>query len=89
LKNNPEMAKLIQNITSAINGEQSKDNDIDVTKYLESNKHALSDSAEKHYENLVEVLTNNAICTAIAAASSPSNPPFFLPQSSSSFSKPV
>jgi hypothetical protein len=83
LKADPEIVKLIQNIPSANDGEQNKDNN-NITKYLEYNKHTLSDLAEKNYENLVEVLTNSAINNATHASS---NPPFFLPQSSSTFPK--
>ena len=41
--------------------------------------------AENNYENLVEVLTNNTINTATAAASDSSNPTLSLPQLSSTF----
>jgi hypothetical protein len=82
LKNDPQMVKLIQNIPSANDGEQYKDNNI--TKYLESNKDRILDLTEKNYENLAEALTNNAI--DIMASSS--NPPLSLPQSSSIFPKP-
>jgi hypothetical protein len=76
------MVKLIQNIPTANDGEQNKDNNNNaiITKYLESNKDSILDSAEKNYENLVEVLTNNAINMAAA-----SNPTLSLPQSSSTF----
>ena len=45
----------------------------------ESNKDNILDLAEKHYENLVEALTNNAITIAS------SNPKPALPPSSSTF----
>jgi F0F1-type ATP synthase gamma subunit len=79
IKADPQMVKLIQNIPCANDGEQHKDNDDSITKYLESNKDNLLDLAEKHYENLVEALTNNVMNTAAASP----NPPFLLPQSSS------
>jgi hypothetical protein len=58
------MVKLIQNIPSANDVEQHKDNNNSITKYLESNKDKILDLAKKNYENLVEALTNNAIATA-------------------------
>ncbi len=39
----------------------NKDNNINITKYLEFNKDRILDLAEKNYENLVEALTNDAI----------------------------
>jgi septal ring factor EnvC (AmiA/AmiB activator) len=80
LKVDPQMIKLIQNISRANDGEQYKDNDINITQYFESNKDRILDLAEKHYENLVEALTNNAIKTAADASS---NSTLSLPQSSS------
>jgi DNA-binding CsgD family transcriptional regulator len=62
LKTDPEMVKLIQNIPSANDGEQR--NDINITKYLEFNKNNILGLAEKNYENLIKVLTNNAIDSA-------------------------
>ena len=82
LKDDPQMANLIYNIHTSNNGEQRKDNDNNITKYLEANKDSLVDLAEKNYENLVEELTKNAINTT---ASSPSNPASSLPHSSSTF----
>jgi len=61
LKADPEMIKLIQNIPSANDGEQHKENDNSITQYLESNKDSILDLAEKNYENLVEALINNAV----------------------------
>jgi hypothetical protein len=72
------MVKLIQNMPSANDGEQYKDNN-NITKYLELNKDRILNLGEKNYENLVEALTNNVINTA---ASSSSNPPPSLPSSS-------
>jgi hypothetical protein len=46
------MVNLIYNIHSANNGEQRKDNDNNITKYLEANKDNLLDLAEKLCENL-------------------------------------
>jgi hypothetical protein len=81
IKADPQMVKLIQNIPSANDGENKDNNNI--TKYLESNKYSILDLAEKHYENLVEALTNNTINAAS------SNPTISLPSSSSStFSAP-
>ena len=76
------MIKLIQNITGANDGKQHKDNHINITQYIESNKEHIFNLGEKHYENLLEVLVNNAIDTA---ANSSSNPTLLLPQSSSTF----
>jgi F0F1-type ATP synthase gamma subunit len=83
LKSDPQMVKLIQNMPSANDSEQYKDNDINVTKYLEYNRDELSDFAEKNYENLVEALTNNAIDNGVASCSS--NPVSSSTQSSSTF----
>jgi hypothetical protein len=69
------MVNVIYNIPRANDGEQYKDNNI--TKYLELNKDILLDLSEKHYENLVEALTNNAIGSASYSNST-------LPLSSSS-----
>jgi hypothetical protein len=82
LKDDPEMVKLIQNMPSANDGEQHKDND-NIIKYIESNKDRLSDLTEKHYENLVEAFTKSAI-NAIDSSSS-LNLTLSLPQSSSTF----
>ena len=83
LKDNPQMAKLIQNISCANNGEQHKDNHINITQYFESNKDHILNLGEKNYENLVEAFTKNAIDIA-ASASSSINSTLSLPQSSSS-----
>src|SRR5688500_12557635 len=77
------MAKLIHNISSTNDSEQYKDNN-NITKYLESNKDRITDLTKKNYENLVEILTNNVINTAVVAASSSSNLSLSQPQSSSS-----
>jgi phage shock protein A len=82
LKADPQMIKLIQNIPSANDGEQYKDDNNYIANHLESNKDRILDLAKKHYENLVEALTNNAIATAS------SNPTLSLPQSSSTLPNP-
>ena len=79
LEDNPEMANLIYSIPLTNNREQYEDNNNNITKYFEVNKASIIDLAEKHYENLVEALTNNVINTAAGAAS---NPPPSLPSSS-------
>jgi hypothetical protein len=81
LKSDPQTVKLIQNIPSANNGEQYKDNN-NIIKYLELNKDRIVNLGEKNYENLVEALTNNAINNAAASPCS-SNAILSLPQSSS------
>ena len=63
------MVKLIQNIPSANDGGQHKDNN-NITKYLELNKDRILNLGEKNYENLVEALTKNAIDNAANASSS-------------------
>jgi hypothetical protein len=83
LKDDPEMVKLIQNIDGANDGEQHKDNHINIIQYFESNKDRILDLGEKHYENLVEAFTKNAI--DIAASASSLNPALSLLQSSSRF----
>jgi hypothetical protein len=80
LKNDPEMIKLIQNMPTA--NTEYKDNSNNITKCLEINRASILHLAEKHYENLVETLTNNVINTA---ANSSYNPKLSLPQSSSTF----
>jgi hypothetical protein len=55
------MVKLIYNIPTANNGEQHKDDNNNITKYLELKKDSLLDLAEKIYDNLVEALINNAV----------------------------
>jgi hypothetical protein len=82
LKSDPKMINIIYKILTANDGEQRKDdnNDDNAIKYLESNKDSILDLAKKHYESIVEVLTNKAIATA--ASSSP-NSTLPLPQSSS------
>jgi hypothetical protein len=68
LKDDPEMVKLIQNMPSANYGGQYKDN-VNVVKYLESNKDRILDLSEKIYESLVEALANNAVNNAAACSS--------------------
>jgi hypothetical protein len=73
LKDNPQTVKLFQNMSTTNDGEQREDNDINITQYFESNKARMLDLAENNYQNLIEVLTNNAIDTAS------SNPTISLP----------
>ena len=63
------MVKLIQNIPCANDGKQHKDNDINITKYLEFNKDTVLNLAEKNYKNLLEALTNNSISSAVVSSS--------------------
>jgi hypothetical protein len=74
------MSQLIQNMPSAYDGEQYKDNS-NIVNYLESNKDSILSLVEKNYENLVEALATNAIDAV--GASSLSNPTLSLPQSPS------
>jgi chromosome segregation ATPase len=67
LKIDPQMVKLIQNITGANDGEHYKDNHINITQYFESNKDRILNLGERNYENLVEGLTNNAISSTDAS----------------------
>jgi hypothetical protein len=77
------MVKLIQNIPTANDGEQHKDNDNNnFIKYLESNKATIVDLAEKNFENPLGVLTNDSISSAAVYSS---NSMLSLPQSSSTF----
>jgi hypothetical protein len=66
IKADSQMVKLIQNIPSANDGEQNKDNT--TVKYLEFNKDRIIDLSKKNYENLVEALANNVI-DAVGASS--------------------
>ena len=68
LKDNSEMIKLIQNIPSANDGGQYKDNN-NIIKYLELNKDAILNLTEKNYENLVEALSDNVTNTAGVSSS--------------------
>ncbi len=70
IKADPQMVKLIQNMPSANDGEQYKDNNNNITKYLELNKDRILNLGEKNYENLVEELTNSAIDTAATSSNS-------------------
>jgi hypothetical protein len=79
IKADTQMVNLIQNMPSTNDGEQLKDNN-NIIKYVKSDKNNILDSAEKNYENLVEILTNNAMSSAAASSS---NPTISLPQSSS------
>jgi hypothetical protein len=82
IKADPQMVKLIQNMPSTNDGEQHDDKNNNINQYIESNKDRILDLAEKNYENLVEVLTNNVMNTA---ANSSYNPTLSLPQTSSTF----
>jgi F0F1-type ATP synthase gamma subunit len=69
LKADPQIVKLIQNIPHANDGEQHKDNDINIINYLESNKDMILALTEKNYENLVEALTNDSVSSAAVYSS--------------------
>jgi hypothetical protein len=71
IKADPQMVKIIHNMPSANDGEQYKDNHINITQYFESNKDRILNLGEKNYENLVEALTNNAISSAASSFSNP------------------
>jgi hypothetical protein len=71
IKADPQMIKLIQDMPSANDGEQYKDNNNSITKYLELNKDRILSLGEKNYENLVEELTNNAVNTVAGSSSNP------------------
>jgi hypothetical protein len=86
LKDDPEMVKLIQNITGANDDEQYKDNHINITQYFESIKDRILNLGEKNYENLVEALTSDAI--SIAIPSSNLTLPLLSSSSSSTFHSP-
>ena len=47
LKADPQMVKLIQNITGANDDKQHKDNHINITQYFESNKDRILNLGEK------------------------------------------
>ena len=60
------MINIIYKIPTANDSEQHKDiNNDNAIKHLESNKDSILDLAEKNYENLITVLTNNVIDSAI------------------------
>jgi hypothetical protein len=86
LKADPQMVKLIQNMPTKNDGEQHKDNHINIYQYIESNKDRILDLAENNYKNLVEVLTKHAIDIAASASSSSLNPTLSLLHSLSTFS---
>ena len=67
------MVNLIYNIHIANNGEQHKDNDNSITKYLESNKDRILNLGEKNYENLVDTFTNDIINNAATSSSNPAS----------------
>jgi hypothetical protein len=56
-----EIVNVILNIPIINDSEQHKDNNNSVSQYIESNNDKILHLAEKNYEDLVEVLTNNAI----------------------------
>jgi hypothetical protein len=86
LKTDPQMVKLIQNIPIVNNGKHNDNNNNNIIKYLVINKDSILELTEKHYENLVEALTNDSISSAAASSS---NPTISLPSSSSlTFSAP-
>ncbi|HKG42201.1 MAG TPA: hypothetical protein VKA98_08690 [Nitrososphaeraceae archaeon] len=87
LKDDPQMVKLIYNIPGVIDGEQHKDNNNNITKYLELNKDRILNLGEKNCENLVEALTNDFISSV--ATSCASNPALSLPSSSSTLPSPL
>jgi hypothetical protein len=70
IKADPQMVKLIQNIAGANDGEQHKDNHINISQYFESNKDSILHLIEKNYENLVEELAKNVISSLVADSSS-------------------
>jgi hypothetical protein len=84
LKSDPQIINIIYKILTANDGEKNRDDNDNVTKYLESNKDNILDLTEKHYENIVEALTNKFIGTTTTASPS-SSPTLSLPQSSSTF----
>jgi hypothetical protein len=52
LKADPQMVKLIYNTPARNNGEQLKNDDNNIKKYLEFNRDRILDFAQKNYENL-------------------------------------
>jgi hypothetical protein len=67
LKADPEMINIIYKILTANDGEQNRDDNDSITKYLESNKDNILDLEEKNYEKLLEALANNAINTVASS----------------------
>jgi hypothetical protein len=87
LRTDPQMANLIHNMRATPDSRgHDNNNDNNIIKYLELNKTRILNLANKNYENLVEVFTNNAISN-IANASS-FNPTLSLTSSSSAFPNP-
>ena len=81
LKDDPEIIKLVYNIPRSNDGEQRKDDNNNVTNYFEVNKDRILDFAEKNYENLVKLFTNNTIDNAPSSNSTlplPSSSPTLL-----------
>jgi hypothetical protein len=78
LKDNPQMANVIHNMSATPYGSRhDNNNDNNITKYLELNKTRILDLSEKNYENVVEALTDDSIANAS------SNSKLSLPSSSS------
>jgi site-specific recombinase XerD len=82
LKSDPQMINIIYKILTANEREGHQENNDNAIKHLESNKSGLLDLAEKHYENIIESLTNSVIALTAAASS---NPELSSPSSSTSF----
>jgi hypothetical protein len=72
LKHDSEMANLNYNIPTTNDGEQHKDANNNIKKYLEFNKDSVSDLPQKNYEKLIEALTNDSNSNAAASSSNPS-----------------
>ena len=70
IKTDPQMVKLIQNISRPNGGEQHKDNHTIINQYFECNKDSILCLTEKHYQNLVEAFTKNVMNNAAASPSS-------------------
>jgi hypothetical protein len=66
------MANLDYTIPTTNDGEQHKDVNNNIKKYLEFNKDSLSDLPQRNYEKLIEALTNDSNSNAAASSSNPS-----------------
>ena len=66
------MANLNYTIPITNDGEQHKDDNNNIKKYLEFNKDSLSDLPQRNYEKLIEALTNDSNSNAAASSSNPS-----------------
>jgi hypothetical protein len=85
LKADPQMVNLIYDMPTTANDRKQLKNSNDnnnIAKYLECNKDKILDLAEKNYQNLVEVLTNNVIVNTTTSFYST----LLVPLSSSIFS---